>query len=369
MTSMSSHALTCEAVAVRGSHRARAAAAHWNSTRCDHPFGGEALGDDELRRSVEAAVDIAPSSTEPGASSTSARKPCASSGIDSSRSPRPRTARPAARSSHRSGPGVRSNRSRRRDRRLVPWSQPRRRLPPPHLLHHPSTHRRLLEVRLQRAGDVVRCRDGPGHDRCTPRAVGDGCLERRPQRALPHHGEDADGEVRRAHVDGLGGVRMAPREVEAVTSSQRQVEPRLTQFVERQRRRLGRSTHRVARALQRIPHAPALRTLELDDEDVVEVVVQLESMGGRRREVGVHLHGMVQRQRQVVGELGEMGIGQLESLQDDGGAIVVQLEHAVRLDHVFDRAMADPGPPAVRAAAAASHRHARGGRRAAGCPR
>ena len=40
-------------------------------------------------------------------------------------------------------------------------------------------------------------------------AVGDGGFERRPQGVLPHHGEDADGEVRRGHVDGLGGVRMA----------------------------------------------------------------------------------------------------------------------------------------------------------------
>ena len=55
---MSSHALTCEAVAVMGSSRARAAAAHWNSTRCDHPFGGEAPGDHRLRRGVEAAAEI-----------------------------------------------------------------------------------------------------------------------------------------------------------------------------------------------------------------------------------------------------------------------------------------------------------------------
>ena len=75
--------------------------------------------------------------------------------------------------------------------------------------------------------------------------------------------------------------------------------------------------------------------------------MQLESVGGRRREVGVHLHGMVKRQCQVVGELGQMGIGQLESLQHDGGATIVQFEHSVRLDHVFDRAMTDPRPTAV----------------------
>ena len=42
-----------------------------------------------------------------------------------------------------------------------------------------------------------------------------------------------------------------------------------------------------------------------------------------------------------------MGIGQLQALQDNGGALVVELEHAIRLDHVIDRAMADTGTTAM----------------------
>ena len=71
--------------------------------------------------------------------------------------------------------------------------------------------------------------------------------------------------------------------------------------------------------------------------------MQVEATGRRRREVGVHLHGLVEGQGQVVGHPGEVGIAQLEPLQDDGGAVVVQLEHPVGLDHVVDRAMTDAG--------------------------
>ena len=88
--------------------------------------------------------------------------------------------------------------------------------------------------------------------------------------------------MRRARIDRLSGVRMATREIEAVAGAQRQVEPRLAELVERQRCRPGHATHRVARALERIPDAPALGAFELEDEDVVEVEVQLEPAGRRR---------------------------------------------------------------------------------------
>ena len=110
-----------------------------------------------------------------------------------------------------------------------------------------------------------------------------------------------------ADVDGLGGVREATRQVEAVAGLQREVQRRLAELVERRHRLARPRAHGVPGALQRLPHPPALAPVELQHEHVVEVEVQLEALRRRRREVGVDLHGVTEVERQVVGQSGRGG--------------------------------------------------------------
>ena len=107
------------------------------------------------------------------------------------------------------------------------------------------------------------------------------------------------------------------------------------------------------RAGQRLPHPPPLAPVELQHEHVVEVEVQLQALGRRRRQVGVDLHGVAEVEGQVVGQPGQAGIAELQPLQHHRGPGGVQLEHAVGLDDVVERAVADAGLPArVRASTA-----------------
>ena len=86
----------------------------------------------------------------------------------------------------------------------------------------------------------------------------DGLVDGVAHRLVPGRRHHADRQVRRRGVDGLGGVREAARQVEAVAGAQRQVQRRLAELVERRHRLLRPGAHGLERAGQRLPHPPPL---------------------------------------------------------------------------------------------------------------
>ncbi len=114
--------------------------------------------------------------------------------------------------------------------------------------------------------------------------------------------------------------------------------------------------HRIGRALERRPDPPSLRPAELHDEHVVVVEVQVEAACVRRRQVGVDLHRVIECQRQVVGQPGEVWIGVVQALEHHRVTAPVAVDHLVGRDQVVEVAVADSG----------SARHIAGGQRRAG---
>ena len=60
---------------------------------------------------------------------------------------------------------------------------------------------------------------------------------------------------------------------------------------------------------------------DLQDEDVVDVVVVAEPLRLRRRDVGVDLHGVPEVRAEGLGEVDERGVGAVQALQHDRGAV------------------------------------------------
>ena len=77
-----------------------------------------------------------------------------------------------------------------------------------------------------------------------------------------------------------------------------------------------------------------LRAAELHHEHVVEVEVQIQPTRARRRQVGVHLDGMVEREGEVVGQPSEVRVRVMQPLEHHGVAAPVAVDDVVRRDDV-----------------------------------
>ena len=109
------------------------------------------------------------------------------------------------------------------------------------------------------------------------------------------------------HGPGRRGVGRSRRHVDAVARTH----VRLERFA------LGFTRRRV--------DLPVLATERLQDEDVVRIGVQRETLGARGRDVRVHLAGVPELQLERATERGDRLPVAVQSLQDDRRAVVEQL--------------------------------------------
>ena len=102
-------------------------------------------------------------------------------------------------------------------------------------------------------------------------------------------------------------------------------------------------------------HRPALLAGGLQDEHVVDVVMGLESLGVRRGDVGVGLHGMTQVVGEASNEIDQRGPQPVQPLKDDrrtGGEFGQHLGRVDLIGHL--------GAEAGRSGVAAAGQHVTG---------
>src|SRR5918998_5478542 len=195
----------------------------------------------------------------------------------------------------------------------------------------PTPQLRKLQPRL--LFDVCRRLREPG-GQCVPHehfARGD--LHRSFGDVHPRVGEDADRHVRGFALGGLGGMQETPRDVEAISRFQLDVDgwhagvgvPTLATLMSE--RLLYRAT----------PYLPVLHARYLQDENIVCVVVDVEPAGRWGCHVDVGLDGMSEGDLQLSAEDRDGGPVAMNGLKDDGCPLVEQCDHPSGLDEVVDR--------------------------------
>ena len=97
---------------------------------------------------------------------------------------------------------------------------------------------------------------------------------------------------------------------------------------------------------------PVLLPRDLQNEDIVHVVVRIESAGGGWGDVRVHLGGMAEVIDELPGEVGQRRPGAVQPLEHQGGAAGEFVEHLVGTDLVGDL-----GAEAARCRVAAGVEH------------
>ena len=137
---------------------------------------------------------------------------------------------------------------------------------------------------------------------------------------------DADREVPRQDVLRPCRVGRASRHVDRVA--------RADLHVDRFARILGR----------RRVDLPSLPPERLEHEHVVGVLVEIQPLGARRRDVGVHLTGMSQRELQVAAEPRDRLGPPVEALEDDRGAVTEEARDPGRVGDPRDPIDAEVGP-------------------------
>ena len=173
---------------------------------------------------------------------------------------------------------------------------------------------------------------------------------------VPGQRPDADGQVQRPLALRLGRVQPAAGQVEGVAGRQ--------DHVERGRAVRG-GGHLVLAAAPGLPFqrlgqhrlvdAPAFGAVDLQHEHVMGVVVGGEALVAGRRQVRVDLQRLAQFGAEPAGEVDQRRPDPVQALQDERGAVRVQLQ-----DLVVDHLVADLGAGAAGAGEAPG--------RAAPCP-